>query len=751
MMKSKNCLWRRTASRSGLMIASLLLVAGAVAQPVDGEDSLVSPGPADEAARLGHELVQIARRLPGAGGDDRLLGQLREVAAQRRDHLAHLVVTQPDRVRRLALPESRRRGLPAAVREHVEQRVAITGTLRKQIRHGAEGTTRDYAIIDGHNVAHPVFFAEPPMSDVGGRVQVRGLQLPGVGVVADAGNQGLAYLAPDSDEREQTSSGTIGEVVNPLGAQQTLVMLVNFQDTATSTPFSLAEAHAAVFGTVGDYLIEASYGRTWLTGEVYGWYTLPIASSCNTTQIQEAADAEASAAGLDLSTYGRLIYVIKGSASCVWSGASDMWVYPSRAWINGNLDPQVIAHELGHGFGLYHSSFLDCGATTLGSDCTVARDDKFDTMGASPEPAHFNAFQKERLGWFAPGEIATVSANGSYAIRAMELAGGTKAIRVPKESGGAGASWYYLEYRQPIGFDGFIAGNDNVTNGVLVHTGVDNDGSSSRLLDMTPDSSLSVYSDRNDPALTVGQTYHDPAAGITITTSSTNSTDSIVDISLGPGTCQRGDPVVSLSPSQGPWVSPGTPVDFTLTVANADNEACGPSDFDLTSTVPGGWSATLATESLSLAPGASATTVLTVSSSTGADDGFYDAEITAVNRVATAKRGSAFATYVVSTGSANSAPTAVDDDSATTVNKAVTVDVIANDIDADGDSLTILSVTGGANGTATVEANRVIYTPARRFNGVDQVQYVVSDGIDTATANVTIQVRKKGGSGRPRK
>ncbi len=67
--------------------------------------------------------------------------------------------------------------------------------------------------------------------------------------------------------------------------------------------------------------------------------------------------------------------------------------------------------------------------------------------------------------------------------------------------------------------------------------------------------------------------------------------------------------------------------------------------------------------------------------------------------------------------------------------------VLANDTDADGDTLTITSATTPGHGTATVSGGQVLYTPAAGFFGTDTFQYTASDGNgSTATATVTVQV-----------
>ncbi len=57
---------------------------------------------------------------------------------------------------------------------------------------------------------------------------------------------------------------------------------------------------------------------------------------------------------------------------------------PSTAWINGSFVLQVVAHEMGHNFGLYHSHSLDCGSVPLGTGCTMDEyGDIVDNMGYS--------------------------------------------------------------------------------------------------------------------------------------------------------------------------------------------------------------------------------------------------------------------------------------------------------------------------------------------------------------------------------
>jgi|GEM_PF-265352 len=103
--------------------------------------------------------------------------------------------------------------------------------------------------------------------------------------------------------------------------------------------------------------------------------------------------------------------------------------------------------------------------------------------------------------------------------------------------------------------------------------------------------------------------------------------------------------------------------------------------------------------------------------------------------------GTATATVNVTVTPVNDAPMANNDTATTTEDTAVTVNVLANDSDVDGDTLTVSAVTQGASGSVAIVAGGVQYTPNANFNGADSFTYTVSDGnggTTTATVNVTV-------------
>ncbi|BDA58707.1 putative Ig domain-containing protein [Shewanella xiamenensis] len=89
----------------------------------------------------------------------------------------------------------------------------------------------------------------------------------------------------------------------------------------------------------------------------------------------------------------------------------------------------------------------------------------------------------------------------------------------------------------------------------------------------------------------------------------------------------------------------------------------------------------------------------------------------------------------------NTAPVTVDDSAATDDRTSLLIDVLSNDTDVDGNTLTLLSATA-QQGTVAIEANKLRYIPKTGFDGVDTVTYRISDGQGgEATGQVLITVK----------
>jgi hypothetical protein len=88
----------------------------------------------------------------------------------------------------------------------------------------------------------------------------------------------------------------------------------------------------------------------------------------------------------------------------------------------------------------------------------------------------------------------------------------------------------------------------------------------------------------------------------------------------------------------------------------------------------------------------------------------------------------------------NTPPVAVDD--IATVNEDVggSIAVLANDTDADGNTLSLVSIGSPTHGTTFAANGMVTYTPSANYHGSDSFTYVVGDGfaMDSGSVSVTV-------------
>ncbi len=99
------------------------------------------------------------------------------------------------------------------------------------------------------------------------------------------------------------------------------------------------------------------------------------------------------------------------------------------------------------------------------------------------------------------------------------------------------------------------------------------------------------------------------------------------------------------------------------------------------------------------------------------------------------------ATVIVTVEPVNDPPTASDDTASTAEDTAVTISVLDNDTDIEGDGLSIGGLGSAGNGSVTTDGDDVTYIPTANFNGTDSFTYTVGDaggGTDTATVTVTV-------------
>lgn len=403
------------------------------------------------------------------------------------------------------------------------------------------------------------------------------------------------------------------------GEQKTIVMLVNFQDDPTERPWTIAQVNDVVFNTLNGMFREFSYNQASMAGNVIGWYTIAMNHDDSCDNVRNAlpglANQAAQNAGVDISGYTRRIYMFPSTPNCGWAGLGSLGGKPSIAWLNGLNRADVTGHEVGHNLGLWHSHSLECvGSPNQGSCSAVEYGDYADTMGAPYVYAgpHFNAFQKERLGWLnyqnSP-PIKEVTQSGSYTIDPLETANGkVKALKILKNTLSNGdKEYYYLEFRQGIGYDKKMGDctDCDFTQGVIVHEANSANGNSSYILDMSPNDS----NKSKRMTLHQGQSFTDEGAdngGVTFAVDSVAASGATVNVKFGKTPapdCRHFNPTLSVVPYDTVYVKQGETAFYDFTLWNNDSATCPASTYNLSVYTDHSIGVSLPANSIILSPG----------------------------------------------------------------------------------------------------------------------------------------------------
>ena len=99
-------------------------------------------------------------------------------------------------------------------------------------------------------------------------------------------------------------------------------------------------------------------------------------------------------------------------------------------------------------------------------------------------------------------------------------------------------------------------------------------------------------------------------------------------------------------------------------------------------------------------------------------------------------------------GTGNDDPIAINDTVTTIPKRTVNIKALANDLDPNGDPLTITDVTDPSNGTAIIKGRQIRYIPDADFIGMDIFEYAISDGNGgTDVGEIKVTVNHSPGNG----
>lgn len=359
---------------------------------------------------------------------------------------------------------------------------------------------------------------------------------------------------------ERGSTGILGQsLINPVPLPATkLAMAV--VDIGTGTNITPDELNKRLYTNVDStkaYYLQNSFGMHDLVGMVSPkTYSYPM-TTCDTSGMASALRAQLDAdVGQVSDVY--LWYIGKNISACSWSGLSG----GKDTWYNGSSSCVVLVQEPGHSFGMSHSSSMTCTDPATGA-VTAIRDDlgtgdaascthseygnRYDTMGGGCR--HFNAYNKVYRTYLQKCNGVNVRKSGTFNLMPIEKpCNGIQALQVPMprtrgffRTGGGGSdgvtqlSYYTVELRAPIGFDSSMKATVIINAApkwsvISTTGGRGSRGEHTWLLDMA--ASVTTGQDGTAHALAAGQTFTDPAGGVSITTLSVGNEGAVIKVDI---------------------------------------------------------------------------------------------------------------------------------------------------------------------------------------------------------------------------
>ncbi len=263
------------------------------------------------------------------------------------------------------------------------------------------------------------------------------------------------------------SSSGIPEVMGDL---KLAVVLLDYVDDGSAP--AVADVIDWIFDSqysVGEFINTASYGKTSISGDVYGWIIpgedkqlygegwtacWPLDQDRFNLLLGDYPD-------VDLTAYDGFVFFVNRAdgPSCASGvangfGIQSKYTYTALGWIDtrvmyvgknfatpyepySRITNSTAAHELIHTFGISnHSNSYTCGDRIVSvnpDDCAInGYGDIFSIMGIRFQATHPNAVTNERPGWLDDATIITASGAGQYVLNSYEEQTlNAKALKIP--------------------------------------------------------------------------------------------------------------------------------------------------------------------------------------------------------------------------------------------------------------------------------------------------------------------------------
>ena len=321
------------------------------------------------------------------------------------------------------------------------------------------------------------------------------------------------------------------------------------QTAAAAQALIFGQGTGPLFGTktgnksLVQYYDENSYGMLQLTGQVEGPIPFSGTACNNFDPLAQNVIAQVTALGRTYDHY----YLYWGSEQPCGPGWGEQGTRakPGKSvWLNNDgTFCTATGQELGHNFGMMHASTMVCPSATIANDTTTCTSNEYGNpmtvMGGGC--GHLNAIEKWYDGYLLGCNAVKVKTTTTFTLLPIEIpCNGIQALQIAmpaaapvrttttdQSNGPVTIGYYYLELRGGQGMD------TGMKTGVYVHAAADiptptSNGARTFLLDMNP--ATTAF----DP-MSVGQTFTDPAGGVSFTLNTVSTTAASVTVSLTGG------------------------------------------------------------------------------------------------------------------------------------------------------------------------------------------------------------------------
>lgn len=372
------------------------------------------------------------------------------------------------------------------------------------------------------------------------------------------------------------------------GIKKLLYIRVLFADDPI--PPQSADGAESTAKANNQYFYEGSYGTVWWQSTITPLVRLPQRKNFygeNPGALLADAATGAAAFGYFTRDYYSPHYVLHNTLVQYDFGGLSSGIL--------NASPGALTHELGHNFGLPHANFFQPEGSLPGPaqpapplppypidpDSLIGHYDlnapyilrlagdqpvdeygnQHDVMGSGG--GHFSAMFKAQMNWLPPQYVKTISRSTTNRIFAFDTPsvspGRLYAMRMIKDL----RREYWFSYRQGH------PNNPWYSSGIEVDFNL---GGNNVLVDTTPGSTFG----REDAALVVGRTLHDPAASLYVTPIAIGGgpapSDKWIDVVVNVGTFPDNQAPTLAIEASALTIEPGETVTFSATAQDADGD-----------------------------------------------------------------------------------------------------------------------------------------------------------------------------------